>query len=215
MSLKKLVGLSLAAIVAMSLSVVAMADDGVFADGAYTLTLPGLGVIDFTVATEGDETTVTAAATPGDYEVVDKSDSKESFENGDGLTIELKPSKVEADVVWTNGAEVSLALPDGGKITVTFEGGEFDVTASDGWTVEGSGGKWFVSNDTYRFKVEVDEDGVALKVADDDDDSAGDDAASNDDDDSSDDDDDSSDDDSGSDDDSRSGEGKKDKKKDN
>ena len=207
MSLKKAFGLSLVVITAMSLSVVAMADDGVFADGNYSLTLPGLAAIEFTVATDGDETTVTAAATPEYYEVVDKSDSKESFENGDGLTIELKPSKVEADVVWEDG-DVSLALPGGGEITVTFEGGEFDVTAPDGWDVDGSGGKWFVSNDTYRFKVEVDEDGVALKVADDDDDSAGDDAASNVDDDSSDDD-------SGSDDDSRSGEGKKNKKNDN
>ncbi|MDH3459084.1 MAG: hypothetical protein OER90_19765, partial [Gemmatimonadota bacterium] len=188
MSLKKAFGLSLVVITAMSLSVVAMADDGVFADGNYSLTLPGLAAIEFTVATDGDETTVTAAATPEYYEVVDKSDSKESFENGDGLTIELKPSKVEADVVWEDG-DVSLALPGGGEITVTFEGGEFDVTAPDGWDVDGSGGKWFVSNDTYRFKVEVDEDGVALKVADDDDDSAGDDAASNVDDDSSDDDD--------------------------
>ena len=101
---------------------------------------------------------------------------------------------------------MTLALPDGlGDITVEYLGeGEWLVEGPDGWTVEGSGDKYFVFDDDHRFKVEL-RDGLAIKVADDDDESS-EDAASEEDDDS--DDDDSSDDDSGSEDDD-SGDGEK------
>ena len=76
MSRKRVLGLSLAVVAAMSLSLVAVADDGVFADGSYSLTLPGLTAIEFDVATDGDDTTVTATAVPDGFERLTRATAK-------------------------------------------------------------------------------------------------------------------------------------------
>lgn len=188
-------GLSLAVAAAMTLSVSALADDSVLEDGTYTLTVPGVGDVTFDVLTDGDDTTVTATATPSDVEPDDSSDSKETFED---LGVELKPSKVEVDIAWANGDAVTLALPGGtDTITVSYDGSDWTVEAG-GWTVEGEGEKWFLwtpegdrADADQVFKVEVDEDGVVIKAADADEDADSEDTASEDDgsDDDSDDDD--------------------------
>ena len=142
-----------------------------FDDGDYTLTLPGIGDFEFTVAS-GETETVVAVAAPDGYEVDDDDPDKAAWKDAASLEVEAKLDRVEGDYDWSEGPAV-LTLPDG-SITVTEPDAEgaFTVTTSGDWWFFGSGSDWYVANNedinnaTKFFKVEATEDGVEIKAAD-------------------------------------------------
>ena len=142
-----------------------------FNDGDYTLTLPGIGDFEFTVAS-GETETIVAVAAPDGYEVDDDDPDKAAWKDAASLEVEAKLDRVEGDYDWSEGPAV-LTLPDG-SITVTEPDAEgaFTVTTSGDWWRFGSGSDWYVANNedinnaTKFFKVEATEDGVEIKAAD-------------------------------------------------
>ncbi len=146
--------------------------DTTLEDGDYTLTLPGVGVFEFTVATGGTEVTTVVAAPIG-YEIDDDDLAKVAWKDAASLEVEAKTDKVEADYDWAGG-DANLALPGGGSITVTEPDAEgaFTVSASGGWYHFGGGSDWFVANNAVIsladkfFKVEATADGVEIKPVD-------------------------------------------------
>ena len=144
-----------------------------FDDGDYTLTLPGIGDFEFTIASGETETeTVVAVAAPDGYEVDDDDPDKAAWKDAASLEVEAKLDRVEGDYDWSEGPAV-LTLPDG-SITVTDPDAEgtFTVTTSGDWWPFGSGSDWYVANNedindaTKFFKVEATVDGVEIKAAD-------------------------------------------------
>lgn len=148
---------------------IAMAAD--FEDGDYTLTLPGVGDFEFTIAS-GETETVVAVAAPDGYDVDDDDPDKAAWKEAAGLEVEAKLDKVEGDYDWSEG-DATLTLP-GGTITIGEPDGDgaFTVTASGDWYAFGSGRDWYVANNEdiasadKFFKVEATEDGVEIKAVD-------------------------------------------------
>lgn len=142
-----------------------------FDDGDYTLTLPGIGDFEFTIAF-GETETVVAVAAPDGYEVDDDDPAKAAWKKAASLEVEVKMDKVEGDYDWSEGAAL-LTLP-GGTITVTEPDadGVFGVTVTGDWYTFGGGSDWYVANKadihdaTKFFKVEATVDGVEIKAAD-------------------------------------------------
>jgi hypothetical protein len=166
---RTLQALVVVAAITLAVATVALA---AFEDGEYSLTLPGAGVFEFTVDSEGEET-VLAVAAPDGYAVDDDDPDKAGWKNDAGLEVEAKTDKVEADVNWESG-DVILALPDGGSISVSAPDSEgaFLVTTTGTWFAFGDGRDWYVANNSdinaadAFFKVEADEDGVEVKPVD-------------------------------------------------
>jgi hypothetical protein len=140
-------------------------------DGDYTLTLPGVGDFEFTIAS-GEDETVVAVAAPDGYDVDDDDLDKAAWKEAAGLEVEAKLDKVEGDYDWSEG-DATLSLP-GGIITISEPDGDgaFEVTATGDWYAFGSGSDWYVANNEditaadKFFKVEATEDGVEIKAAD-------------------------------------------------
>jgi hypothetical protein len=139
-------------------------------DGEYTLALPGVGDFEFTIdsGAEVGSDTVVAVAAPEGYAVDDDDPDKAAWKTLASLEVEVKSDKVEADYDWTLG-DATLSLPDGGTITVAFDGASMTVTAGGGWYAFGNGTDWYVANAddvnfaTKFFKVEANDSGVELK----------------------------------------------------
>ena len=154
---------------------VAMADSN-FDFGEYTLTLPGIGEFEYTVAS-GES--VVAASLPDGYEIDDDDPDKAAWKKAASLEVEAKEveaklDKVEGDYDWTGGPAV-LTLFNGETITITrLAEGVFEVTTSSGLYAFGdeSGSDWYVADGADLetadriFKVEATEDGVEIKAVD-------------------------------------------------
>jgi len=156
-------------------------------DGAYTLVIPGVGDLDLEFSGEiGDtgETVIALAAAPDGYTVDDDDPDKvawKAWKDAASLEVEIHEveiheveihtDKIEGDVDWASG-DATLALPDGGSITVTApdDDGYFTVTASGDWWHFGSGSDWYVANTgdiataEEVFKVEATADGIEIKA---------------------------------------------------